>query len=62
LWWSLAPRPDLGRLAVAEALVWLAEAGLLWLALRRRPLVLAVVSAGANAASLLAGLLVSAAA
>jgi hypothetical protein len=62
LWWSLAPRPGLGRFVVAEVLVWAAEAGLLWLALRRRPVVLAVVSAGANAASVLAGLLVSAAA
>jgi hypothetical protein len=62
LWWSLAPRPGLGRLAAAEVLVWAAEAGLLWLALRRSPVVLAVVSAGANAASILAGLLISAAA
>lgn len=62
LWWWLAPRPGAGRLAVAELLVWAAEAGVLWLAVRRQPVVLAVVAAGANAASLLAGLLVSAAA
>ena len=60
--WSLAPGPGPGRLGVAEALVWAAEAGLSWLVLRRRPVVLAVVSAGANAASVLAGLLISAAA
>jgi hypothetical protein len=62
LWWSLGERPALGRIAVAEVLVWAAEAGLLWLALRGRFGVLAVVSAGANAASILAGVLVSAAA
>jgi hypothetical protein len=65
LWWYLAPRPTLGRVVVAEVLVWAVEAGLLWLALGRRPgnlAVLAVVSAGANAASILAGALISAAA
>jgi len=62
LWWWLGSRPPVGRIAVAEVLVWAAEAGLLWLAVRRGMWVLAVVSAGANAASILAGLLVSAAA
>jgi hypothetical protein len=62
LWWWLGSRPPLSRIAVAEVLVWAAEAGLLWLVLRRRLWVLAVVSAGANAASILAGLLVSVAA
>jgi hypothetical protein len=64
LWLLLAPEPALGTLVAAEVVVWAAEAGLLWLALRPRPAVplVAVVSAGANAASILAGLLVSAAA
>jgi hypothetical protein len=65
LWWYLEPRPTPGRVVAAEVLVWAAEAGLLWLALGRRPsrlAVLAVVSAGANAASILAGVLISAAA
>ena len=69
LWWSLAPRPAPGRIAAAEVLVWAAETGLLWLGLlwlglrgRSSLPVLAVVSAGANAASILAGVLFSAAA
>jgi hypothetical protein len=64
LWFLLAPRPALGALVVAEVAVWAVEAGLVWLALRGRPAlpVAAVVSAGANAASILAGVLVSAAA
>jgi hypothetical protein len=62
LWLLLAPRPSLGALVAAEVSVWLVEAGGLWLGLRRQPGVLLVVSAGANAASILAGLLVSAAA
>jgi hypothetical protein len=57
LWWWLGSRPPLGRFVVAEVLVWAVEAGLLWLALRGRFWTLAVVSAGANAASILAGLL-----
>jgi hypothetical protein len=64
LWTLLAPRPALGALVAAEVVVWAAEAVLLWLALRRRsslPL-LGLMSAGANAASILAGVLVSAAA
>jgi hypothetical protein len=44
LWWWLGSRPPLGRIAVAEVLVWAAEAGLLWLALRRRLWVLAVAA------------------
>jgi hypothetical protein len=64
LWLLLAPRPTLAAVVAAEVAVWAAEALLLWLALRRRPslAVLGIVSAGANAASILAGLLVSAAA
>jgi hypothetical protein len=64
LWWALGPRPALGRVAVGEVIVWAAEAGLLWLAVRGRLGVLggvAVVSAGANAASILVGAAISAA-
>ena len=64
LWLLLAPRPSPGALVGAEVAVWAVEGVLVWLALRRRPglPVMAVVSAGANAASILAGVLVSAAA
>ena len=61
LWWLLAPQPSVARVAAAELAVWVAETALLWLVVRRRPGVLAVVSAGANAASVLAGLAVNAA-
>jgi hypothetical protein len=61
-WWALDSRPPIGRVAAGEIVVWAVEAGVLWLALRREPVVLLVVSAGANAASILAGVLVSAAA
>jgi hypothetical protein len=59
LWWSLAPHPSLGRLAVAEAGVWLLEALLLWTAIRRDVALLLVLSLAANASSLLIGLLLS---
>lgn len=57
LWWSLAPRPSLAALWGAEAVVVLAEAAVLWLACRRDPVLLLVTSLGANAASVLIGLL-----
>jgi hypothetical protein len=60
LWWCLAPRPALAALVAAEVAVWAVETGLVWLALRRAFTVLAVVCAGVNAASILAGLLISA--
>jgi hypothetical protein len=59
LWWSLAPHPSLGRLAVAEAGVWLLEALLLGAAIRRDLALLLVLSLAANASSLLIGLLLS---
>jgi hypothetical protein len=59
LWWLLAPAPSLARLAGAEAAVCAVEAALLCLALRTRSALIAVVSVGVNAASVLAGLAVS---
>jgi hypothetical protein len=56
LWWSLAPSPSAGALWGAEAAVVVAEAAVLWLATRRDPALLLVASLGANAASLLIGL------
>ncbi|WP_203928855.1 hypothetical protein [Virgisporangium ochraceum] len=59
LWWALGDHPSLGALVLAEVVVWLAEALLLWLAVRRAVRVLLVVAAGANAASILAGALIA---
>jgi hypothetical protein len=56
LWWSLAPSPSAGALWGAEAAVVVAEAAVLWLACRRDPALLLVASLGANAVSLLIGL------
>lgn len=57
LWWFLAPRPSAGRLWAAEAVVALVEAAALAAVLRRDPLLVLVLSVGANAASVAAGLL-----
>lgn len=57
LWWFLAPRPAAGRLWGAEAAVVVAEAAVLWVACRRDPALLLVTSLGANATSVLIGLL-----
>ncbi len=59
LWWVLAPRPTLARTLLAEAVVVVAEAALLAVAVRRDLAVLALLSVGANASSLLIGLLLS---
>lgn len=45
--------------ALAEVAVWLAETGLVWLALRRDTPLVGVVAAGTNAASVLAGALIA---
>ena len=39
--------------------MWLVEAAILWLAVRRRPGLIALVAAGANAGSILAGALIA---
>ncbi|MFC4998767.1 hypothetical protein ACFPIJ_13090 [Dactylosporangium cerinum] len=57
LWWLLAPRPSAGRLWGAEAAVVVVEAAVLLLACRRDPALLLVTSLGANAVSVLMGLL-----
>jgi hypothetical protein len=59
LWSALGERPPLLRVAAAEVLVWLVEAALLGLAIRKHPLLIALVAAGANAASILAGALIA---
>jgi len=59
LWWVLAPAPTLLQTAFAEAVVVLAEAALLAVALRRDLVVLGLLSLGANASSVLVGLLLS---
>src|SRR5512144_1556003 len=57
LWWALAPSPTLPRLAAAELGVWVAETALLFAVVRRQPALLAVLCAGANATSVVIGLL-----
>lgn len=59
LWAMLGPRPPVLRVAAAEVLVWLAEAAGLGLAIRRRPGLIALVAAGANAGSILAGAVIA---
>ena len=59
LWWVLAPAPTLLRIALAEVVVVLAEATQLAVALRRDVVVLRLLSLGANASSVLVGLLLS---
>ncbi|MET7418180.1 hypothetical protein [Dactylosporangium sp. NPDC005555] len=57
LWWFLAPRPGAARFWSAEVVVVLVEAAVLYTISRRDPVLLLVTSLGANAASLLIGLL-----
>jgi hypothetical protein len=58
LWWALGPRPSLLAVVVAEVAVWLVEAALVWLVVRRSLSVVLVVAAGVNAASILVGVVV----
>ncbi|MHA7650810.1 hypothetical protein ACX9NE_15980 [Mycobacterium sp. ML4] len=58
-WWVLAPNPTLGQLLLTEAVVTLAEAAVLAVAVRRDPATLALLSVGANASSLLTGLILN---
>lgn len=57
LWWVLAPHPTLPHTLLAEIVVVAAEAALLAVAVRRDLAVLALLSVGANASSLLIGML-----
>ncbi len=59
LWLALGPRPSLPAVVVAEIAVWLAEAVLIWVAVRRSPLLVGLIAAGANAGSILAGVLIA---
>jgi hypothetical protein len=59
LWCVLAPHPTLAHTLLAEVVVTVAEAGLLAAAVRRELAVLGVLSLGANASSLLVGLLIN---
>ena len=59
LWWFLAPRPTLPRIAVAEVAVCAFEALLLFAAIRREPALLVLLCVAANACSVLIGLLLS---
>ena len=59
LWWALAPHPTLLQTLLAEVAVVVAEAALLAVAIRRDVAILALLSASANASSLLIGLLLS---
>ena len=59
LWWLLAPRPTPTHLVLAELAVCLAEAAMLWILVRREPALLVVLSVGANATSVLIGLLLT---
>lgn len=58
-WWVLAPHPSLLQLVVTEAGVTLAEATMLAVAVRRDFAMLALLSLGANASSLLTGLILN---
>ncbi|UWZ36622.1 hypothetical protein Drose_37445 [Dactylosporangium roseum] len=58
LWWFLAPRPSATRFWAAEAMVVVVEALALSVVVRRDALLLVVTSVGANACSVLMGLLV----
>jgi len=58
-WWVLAPDPSLPALALTELAVTLAEAVVLAVAVRRELGTLALLSVGANASSLLTGLLLN---
>lgn len=61
LWYTLAPDPTATRLLVAEVVVCLLEAAVLWLVVRSEGVLLVVLAIGANAASFGVGLLISAA-
>ncbi|UWP82577.1 hypothetical protein [Dactylosporangium fulvum] len=58
LWWFLAPRPSATRFWTAEAVVAVVEALALLGVVRRDGALLLVISIGANACSVLMGLLV----
>jgi hypothetical protein len=59
LWWVLAPNPTLPHTLLAEIVVVVAEAALLAVAVRRDLALLALLSVGANASSLLVGMLLT---
>ena len=59
LWRVLAPHPTLPHTLLAEIVVVVAEAALLAVAVRRDLAVLALLSVGANASSLLIGMLLT---
>lgn len=59
LWLLLGPDPTLGITCVAEVAVWLVEAAIIWLAVRRELPVVLLLALGANAASFCAGLWIS---
>ncbi|MDP7721410.1 hypothetical protein [Mycobacterium sp. TY814] len=58
-WWVLAPDPTIARLLLTEVAVTLAEAAVLAVAVRRDLTTLALLSVGANASSLLTGLVLN---
>jgi len=58
LWWALAPHPTVSRFAVAEFAVLAFETFAIFLFVRRELPLVAVVCLGANATSVLAGLLI----
>jgi hypothetical protein len=58
-WWVLSPHPTLAQLLVTEVAVTFAEAALLAAAVRRDLGTLALLSVGANASSLLTGLILN---
>lgn len=58
-WWLLAPHPALVPLLLTEVAVTLTEAAALAVAVRRDLAALALLSVGANASSLLTGLILN---
>lgn len=60
LWYVLSPDPTMSRILVAEVVVCLVEAAVIWLVVRRDAPLLVVLALGVNAASFGVGLLISA--
>jgi hypothetical protein len=59
LWWLLTPGPTTARLTMTELGVTAVEAVLLFMWVRREPALLVTLSIGANATSVLIGLLLT---
>lgn len=59
LWFALGARPSLPAVALGEVVVWLVEAALIRVTVRRDAPLVALIAAGVNAGSILAGALIA---